>query len=75
MGWYLPAGPLFPLVTAEGGRGSLPLSAARMTTALKGRLRAAGLPSHFTMHSFRVGGSLNKSLAGTAVGEIVKIGG
>ena len=27
------------------------------------------------MHSFRVGGSLNKLLAGTAVDEIMKIGG
>ena len=27
------------------------------------------------MHSFRVGGSLSKSLAGTAVDEIMKIGG
>ena len=58
------------MFTAEGGRGSLPLSAARMTTALKGHLRAAGLPSHFTMHSFRVGGSLSKSLAGTCIMKI-----
>ena len=34
MGWDLTAGHLFPVVTAEGGRGSLPLPAARMTTAL-----------------------------------------
>ena len=27
------------------------------------------------MHSFRVGGSLRKSLAGTAVDEVMKIGG
>ena len=47
----LTAGHLFPAVTAEGGRGNPPLSAARMTTALQGHLRAAGLPSHFTMHS------------------------
>ena len=64
-----------PVVTAEGGQGSLPLPAARVTTALQAHLRAAGLPNHFTMHSFRVGGSLSKSLAGTAVDEIMKIGG
>ena len=69
------AGYLFPSVSAEGGRGNLSLSAARMTTALQGHLRAAELPSHFTMHSFRVGGSLSKSLAGTAVDEKMKIGG
>ena len=38
-------------------------------------MRAAGLPSHFTIHSFRMGGSLSKSLAGTEVGEMTKIGG
>ena len=74
MGWDLTAGHLFPVVTAEGGRGSLPLPAARMATALQAHLRAAGLPSHFTMRSFRMGGSLSKSLAGTAVDEIMKIG-
>ena len=61
------------MATAEGGRGSLPLPAARMATALHGHLRAAGLPSHFTMHSFHVRGSFSKSLAGTAVDEIMKI--
>ena len=38
-------------------------------------MRVAWLPSYFTMHSFRVGGSLSKSLAGTVVDEIMKIGG
>ena len=57
MGWDLTAGHLFAVVTAEGSRGSLPLSTARMTTASQDHLRAAGLPSHFTMYSFRVGGS------------------
>ena len=51
------------------------MSAQRMTAALQGHLRMAGLPDHFTMHSFRVGGSVTKSLAGTAVDEIMKIGG
>ena len=32
-------------------------------------------PDHFTMHSLRVSGSLSKSLAGTAVDVITKIGG
>ena len=75
MGWNLTAGHLFPVVTAEGDRVSLPLPAARMTTALLGHLRAAGLPSHFTIHPFRVEGSLSKSLAGTGVDNIMKIDG
>ena len=34
------------------------------------------IPAHFTMHSFRVGGSLRKSLAGTPVDEfILQLGG
>ena len=65
MGWDLTAGHLFPVVSAGGGRGTLPLPAARMTAALQAHLRAAELPSCFTMHSFRVGGALGKSLAGT----------
>ena len=50
------------------------ITAPRMTAALQAHLRAGGLPDHFTMHSFRVGGSLSKSLAGTAIDEIMKIG-
>ena len=51
------------------------ITAPRMTATLQAHLRAGGLPYHFTMHSFRVGGLLSKSLAGTAVDEIMKIGG
>ena len=51
------------------------MSAQRMTTALQGHLRAVGMPDHCTMHSFRIGGSVSKSLAGTVVDEIMKIGG
>ena len=75
IGWDLTKGYLFPVVLADGGRGPVALSAPRMTAALQGHLRAAGMPDHFTMHSFRVGGSVSKSLAGTAVDEIMKIGG
>ena len=75
MGWDLAAGHLFPVVSAGGGRGNLPLPAASINAALQARVRAAELPSHFGMLSFRVGGALSKSLAGTAVGEIMKIGG
>ena len=33
------------------------------------------MPAYFIMHSFRVGGFLTKPLAGTAVDEIMQIGG
>ena len=75
IGWDLTKGYLFSVVLADGARGSVVLSAPRMTAALEGNLRAAGMPDHFTMHSFRVRGSVSKSLAGTAVDDIMKIGG
>lgn len=78
VGWDLSVGHLFPFVengSPEGVRGELPLTAPQMTTSLQSHLRAAGLPDHFTMHSFRVGGSLSKSLGGTPVDEIMYLGG
>ena len=51
------------------------MSAQRMTAALQGHLRIAGLTDHFTTHPFRMRGSVSKALAGTAVDEIMKIGG
>ena len=74
IGWGL-AIYLSPDVLADGGRESVALSAPRMTAKFQGHLRAAGMPDHFTMHSFRVRGSVSKSLAGTAVDETMKIGG
>jgi len=71
VGWDLGAGHLFPCVQEDGQRGGLPLTAPQMTAALQAHL----LPAHFTMHSFRVGGSLSKSLAGTPVDEIMQLGG
>ena len=75
MGWDLGAGHPFPCVQEDGQRGGLPLTAPQMTAALQAHLRDASLPAHFTMHSFRVGGSLSKSLAGTPVDEIMQLGG
>ena len=67
IGWDLTAG--------YGERGSVAITAPRMTATLQAHLRAGGLPDHVTMNSFRVGGSLSKSLEGTAVHVIMKIGG
>ena len=75
IGWDLTEGHLFPVVPTDGGRGPVPVTAQRMTAALQGHLRAAEMPDHFTMHSFRVGGSMSNSLAGTVVDEIMKMGG
>ena len=75
IGWDLTTKHLFPVLTAQGGRGRLPLSAARMTAELQDYLRATELPIYFSMHSFRVRGSLSESLGGTTVYEIIQIGG
>ena len=61
--------------TKNGERGIPAITVPRMTAALQAHLRAGGMPDHFTMHSFRLGESLSKSFAGTAVDEIMKIGG
>ena len=63
------------MVGAEGQQGNETMTAPKMKDALQRHLRAASLPDHFTIHSFRVGGSLSQSLAGTPVDEIMKIGG
>ena len=51
------------------------MSAPCMMATLQGHLLAEGLPDPFTisMHSFRLGDSLSKSLAGMVVDEIMKI--
>ena len=75
IGWDLSQGHLFPIVLLDGTRGCAPLTAVQMTAALQGHLRAAGLPHRYTMHSFRVGGSVAQSLDGTAMDAIMKIAG
>ena len=69
IGWDLSAGCEFPVVECNGERGSVAITAPRMTAALQAHLRAVGLPDYFTIHSFKVGGSLSKSLADTVVDE------
>lgn len=58
----------------EGGRGTVALTATRMTAVLQAHLRAEGMSDHYD-DSIRVGGSPSKSLAGTAVDEIMRTGG
>ena len=75
VGWDLAGGHMFPQVSPDGERGQRPMTPKQMTAALQAHFRSAGLEDHYTMHSFRVGGSLSRSLAGTAVDEIMKLGG
>lgn len=75
LGWDLETGYLFPEVEGDGTRSALPLTSKRMTALLQSHLKYAGLPTHFTMHSFRVGGSVSEALAGTSIDEIMKLGG
>ena len=71
----LTGGYVFSVEKPNGGRGTVALSTLLMTAALPMHLRAAGLPDNYTMHSFRVERLLSKSLAGTAVDYMKKIGG
>ena len=75
IGWDFAKGHLLPLDLGNGSRGPVPMSAKHMTSARHGRLGMTGLSYHFTMHSFRLGGSVTESLACTEVDKIIKIGG
>ena len=68
---------LFPVVAVDSQRSNEPVTAPKMKDALQQHLRAAGfVPDHFTVHSFRVGGSLRHILwLEPRVDEIMKIGG
>ena len=74
VGWNLAKDHLFPLIIADGRRGAVTMSTQRMTAALQGHRRMAGVLDHLNLYSFRVGGSVTKSFAGTAVDEIMTIG-
>lgn len=75
MNWDLASGHSFPVVEDGGARGLSPLNPPRMMAFLQSHLREADLPAPFTIHSFRVGGSLSEFLAVTAVDEIMNLGG
>ena len=75
IGWDLSSGYLFSTPKEDGTRGTSRLIAKDMTTALQAHLQAADLPTTFTMHSFRVGGSLSRAMAGEAIEQIMQVGG
>ena len=74
IGWDLTGGYLFPAVEPNGGRETAALPAPWMTAALQMHLSAVGLRDNYTMHYFRLGGLFRKSLSGTVVDDIKKIG-
>ena len=63
------------MVDEDRRRETVLLTAYRTTAEQLAHVRAAGIPGQFTMRSFRVGGSVSRSLEDTAVDEIMKIGG
>ena len=78
IGWDMIQGYLFPSIVrdAEGGVPILckaPMSAAKMTHALKSHARAAGEKADFSMHSFRLGGgAITTALRGEDLSSIME---
>lgn len=76
IGWDLSSGYLFSTPKQDDGtRGTSRLVAKDMTGALKSHLQEASLSTLFTMHFFRVGGSLSRAMAGEAIEQIMQVGG
>ena len=76
-GWDMTKGYLFPTISPgkSGGlpvRGSRPISAPQMTTALKAYAVAAGERGEYSMHSFRSGGAISQALAGENLQSIMQ---
>ena len=77
IGWDMTRGYLFPSICrdAEGGapiRGKVPMSAAKMTHALKSHARVAGEKADFSAHSFRSGGAITRALRGDDLSSIME---
>ena len=53
-------------------RGSRPVSAPQMTTALRAYAVAAGERGKYSMHSFRSGGAISQALAGENLRSIMQ---
>ena len=69
-------GYLFPEISCgrddKAIRGSLPISAAKMSAALKKYAQAAGEKQEFSLHSFQSGGALARALAGDTLSTIMQ---
>ena len=76
VGWDMAGGYLFSEISCgrngKALRGSLLISAAKMSAALKKYAQAAGETQEFSLHSFRSGGSLTRALAGDSLSTVMQ---
>lgn len=76
IGWNMKTGYLFSDISSGSDgkprRGSLPVTTAKMSSALKKYAQAAGEAQAFSLHSFRSGGALTRALAGDSLSSIMQ---
>ena len=76
VGWDMTGGYLFSEISCgrddKAIRGSLPISAAKMSAALKKYAQAAGETQELSLHSFRSGGALTRALEGDSLSTIMQ---
>lgn len=76
VGWDMISGYLFSSVSVgtEGAvlRGSLPVTTATMSSALKHYTSVAGETQEVSLHSFRSGGAVSRALAGDSLSTIMQ---
>ena len=75
---FLPYGLLFPPTNGDRSTGVGALKATEMTAGVQPYPRCSRVPppganTQYTMHSFRVGGAVSRSLAGTTVADIMSL--
>lgn len=75
-GWDMTSGHLFFEISAKKNgkptKGSLPISAAKMSAKLKEYAREARETQYFSLHSFRSGGPISRALAGDSLSTIMQ---
>ena len=76
VGWDMTRGHLLSEISCgrdgKAIRGSLPISAATMSAALKTYAQAAGETQEFSLHSFQSGGALTRALAGDSLSTVLQ---
>ena len=76
VGWDMTSGYLFSDASegaqGEALRGSLPVTTATMSSALKQYAIAAEETQEFSLHSFRSGGAVSRALAGDSLSTIMQ---
>ena len=76
VGWDMTGGCLFSEISCgrdgKAIRGSLPISAAKMSAALKKYAQDAGETQELSLHSFRSGGALTRALAGDSLSTVMQ---